>query len=132
MKYMLDTNICIYIIKKKPPHVLKKFTACELGDICISSVTSAELHYGIQKSLHPHKNKIALDQFMLPLEVRDFDDLAAEKYGEIRVYLEKKGTPIGSMDMMIAAHAASLNITLVTNNKKEFKRVPKLAIEDWA
>ena len=131
MKYMLDTNICIYIIKKQPENVLKKFTSFTLGDICISSVTFAELMYGIEKSQHHKKNKAALDEFVLPLDILPFDDLSATHYGHIRAYLEKKGTPIGALDLMIAAHAQSINYTLVTNNVKEFTRVPKLKIEDW-
>ena len=131
MKYMLDTNICIYIIKKHPENVLNKFKTCEIGDIAISSVTLAELMYGAHKSLHQQKNKAALEEFTSPLEIMPFDDGAATHYGELRAYLEKKGTPIGSLDTMIAAHAQSLNVILVTNNKNEFSRVPHLKIEDW-
>ncbi|MDR3478812.1 MAG: type II toxin-antitoxin system VapC family toxin [Gammaproteobacteria bacterium] len=131
MKYMLDTNMCIYIIKKHPENVLKKFKTFDLGDISISSITLAELMYGVHKSLHQHKNKAALEEFISPLEIMPFDDDAATHYGEIRANLEKKGTPIGSLDMMIAAHAQCLKVTLVTNNKKEFSRVPHLKIEDW-
>jgi tRNA(fMet)-specific endonuclease VapC len=131
MKYLLDTNMCIYIIKKHPENVLKKFTTLDIGDISISSITLAELMYGVYKSLHQHKNKTALEEFISPLEIMPFDDDAATHYGEIRACLEKKGTPIGSLDMMIAAHAQCLNLILVTNNKKEFSRVPHLKIEDW-
>lgn len=131
MKYMLDTNICIYIIKKQPVNVLKKFKKFAIGDIYISSVTYAELMYGVQKSQHQHKNKLALDEFTAPLEVVSFDGDAAIYYGEIRAYLEKRGTLIGALDMMIAAHALSLKLTLITNNKKEFSRVPHLKIDDW-
>lgn len=132
MKYMLDTNICIYIIKKQPDHVLKKFKTFKMGDICISSVTLAELVHGVEKSQHHQKNKTALEEFVLPLEIMPFDDLAAYQYGHIRAYLEKKGTPIGPLDLMIAAHADCLNFVLVTNNLKEFSRVPKLKLENWA
>ncbi len=131
MKYMLDTNICIYIIKKKPEKVLKKFETFNVGDICISSVTLAELMYGVEKSQHQQKNRVALEEFVLPLEIMPFDDSAAYCYGHIRAHLEKKGKPIGAMDLMIAAHAESLNSILVTNNKKEFSRVPKLKVENW-
>lgn len=131
MKYMLDTNICIYIIKKHPENVLKKFKTFKLGDIYISSVTLAELMYGVYKSLHHQKNKTALEEFISPLEVMPFDEEAATHYGQIRARLGKNGTPIGALDMMIAAHAQALNLTLVTNNKKEFARVPHLKIEDW-
>jgi tRNA(fMet)-specific endonuclease VapC len=131
MKYMLDTNICIYLIKKHPKEVINKFKHFSVGDICISSVTLAELMYGVEKSQHRHKNKTALEGFLLPLEIKQFDEDAALLYGRIRTDLEKKGTPIGPLDLMIAAHAQSLKIVLVTNNKKEFSRVPTLKIEDW-
>ena len=131
MKYMLDTNMCIYIIKKHPENVLKKFKTFNVGDIYISSITLAELMYGVHKSHHQQKNKTALAEFTSPLEIMPFDGDAAKHYGEIRAYLEKNGTPIGSLDMMIAAHAQCLNLILVTNNKKEFSRIPHLKIEDW-
>jgi tRNA(fMet)-specific endonuclease VapC len=131
MKYMLDTNMCIYIIKKHPSHVLNKLMALTMDDVCISSVTLAELMYGVQKSQHQQKNKAALEEFVSPFEIMPFDDTAATLYGDIRVYLEKKGMPIGPLDLMIASHAQSLNSILVTNNTKEFSRVPNLKIEDW-
>ena len=131
MKYMLDTNICIYIIKKHPALVLTKFKSFLVGDICISSVTFAELMYGVEKSQYQQKNRAALDEFTLPLEIIPFDDEAARQYGSIRAHLEKMGTPIGALDLMIAAHAHILNLTLVTNNVNEFARVPSLIIEDW-
>lgn len=131
MKYMLDTNICIYIIKKHPENVLKKLIRLDLGDVCISSITLAEMEYGVHKSHHQQKNKIALSEFISPLEIMPFEENAASHYGHIRAYLEKKGTPIGSLDLMIAAHAQCLNSILVTNNTKEFSRIPKLKIEDW-
>lgn len=131
MKFLLDTNICIYIIKQKPPEVLPKFNAYQVGDIGISSITVAELEFGVQKSQFPEKNKQALAQFLLPLTTVDFDTSAANVYGEIRSTLEKQGTPIGSLDTLIAAHALSLQITLITNNVKEFSRVPDLKLENW-
>lgn len=131
MKYLLDTNICIYIIKKQPENVLKKFKLFYPGDICISSVTFSELMYGVEKSQHYQKNKMALEEFTLPLDILPYEDDAACHYGNISAYLEKKGTPIGPLDLMIAAHARATNLTLVTNNIKEFSRVPKLKIEDW-
>jgi tRNA(fMet)-specific endonuclease VapC len=131
MKYMLDTNICIYLIKKRPTEVINRFKHFSVGDICISSVTLAELTYGVEKSQHRQKNRVALEGFLLPLEVMHFDQQAAFSYGRIRTYLEKKGTPIGPLDLMIAAHAQSLKAILVTNNKKEFLRVPEVEIEDW-
>jgi tRNA(fMet)-specific endonuclease VapC len=128
---MLDTNICIYIIKQRPPEVLKRFLSYQVGDITISAVSLAELRYGVAKSLYREKNAKALDEFILPLEVLPFDEEATKSYGEIRAALEKAGTPIGSMDMMIAAHAVSLGMTLVTNNTKEFNRVSALKVVDW-
>jgi tRNA(fMet)-specific endonuclease VapC len=132
MKYMLDTNMCIYIIKKHPENVLKKFKTLDVGDICISSITLAELMYGAYKSHHQQQNKIALEEFAAPLEIVPFDGSAVDHCGQVRAYLEKKGTPIGSLDTMIAAIALSLDLLLVTNNVKEFSRVPHLKIEDWA
>ena len=131
MKYMLDTNMCIYIIKKHPEKVFKKFTKLDVGDVCISSITLAELMYGVQKSHHHQQNKVALAEFTSPLEVMSFDEEAAAHYGHIRAYLEKKGIPIGSLDMMISAHAKCIDSILVTNNKKEFSRIPHLKIENW-
>jgi tRNA(fMet)-specific endonuclease VapC len=131
MIVMLDTNTCIALIKRKPDHVVQKFSQYQLGDIGISAVTLAELRYGVSKSLHQAKNQAALDEFMLPLEFAAFDEPATAAYGALRAALEKKGTPIGSLDTMIAAHALSLGVTLVTNNTREFNRVPKLTVVDW-
>ncbi|MBM4311144.1 MAG: type II toxin-antitoxin system VapC family toxin [Deltaproteobacteria bacterium] len=131
MHCLLDTDICIYIIKKKPQGVLKKLAEHAVSDIGISSITVAELLYGVEKSAMPDKNRDALDEFLAPFEIMPFDDRAAEVYGRIRAVLERKGTPIGSMDMLIAAHALSLGVMLVTNNAKEFKRVPHLQVANW-
>ena len=131
MKVLLDTNICIYIIKRKPLEVLQKFEAYEVGDIGISSITVAELKFGVQKSQSVEKNQQALMQFLLPLTIAKFDTAAANVYGEIRATLEKQGTPIGSLDTLIAAHALSLDLTLITNNIKEFDRVPNLKLKNW-
>ncbi len=131
MDYLLDTNIGIYIIKKRPEKVLEKFNTLSLGDVAISSITLAELHYGIMKSSNPKKNQEALDKFLTPLEILDFDYFATIEYGKIRADLEKNGTPIGPLDTLIAAHAKSQKLTLVTNNKKEFIRIPDLKIENW-
>lgn len=131
MKYLLDTNICIYIIKKKPEHVRKKFNSFPMGSIGISSITLSELEFGIHKSSMPDKNRLALDEFILPLEILNFDSHASRFYGKIRYVLESKGKPIGSLDTLIAAHALSRKLTLITNNIKEFKRVPALKIENW-
>ena len=131
MNCLLDTNICIYLIKKKPLKVLKKLSEYAVSDIGISSITVAELLYGVEKSSLQERNRDALNGFLAPFEIMPFDDLAAEVYGRIRAGLERKGTPIGSMDMLIAAHALSLGVTLVTNNTKEFKRVPHLQVANW-
>jgi len=131
MKLLLDTNICIYIIKQQPITVLKRFLEYQVGDIGISSITLSELRYGVAKSAHQEKNAKALDGFIIPLEVVSFDEAAAHIYGKIRAALEKSGTPIGAMDMLIAAHAVSLGIPLVTNNTREFVRIPSLNIIDW-
>ena len=131
MKLLLDTNICIYIIKQQPVTVLKRFLEYQIGDIGISSITLSELRYGVAKSTHQEKNANALDEFIIPLEVVSFDEKAAHVYGDIRATLEKAGTPIGAMDLLIAAHAVSLGLSLVTNNTREFVRIPTLNIIDW-
>ena len=132
MKVMLDTNICIYIIKQKPKPVLERFAAFPVGDLGISVITLAELEYGASKSSEPTRNREALEQFVSPLEIAAFDRQATSVYGKIRALLETRGRPIGSMDLLIAAHALSLNVRLVTNNVREFKRVPGLRVENWA
>jgi tRNA(fMet)-specific endonuclease VapC len=131
MKFMLDTNICIYLIKQKPPSILKHLKEHSAGDIGISSITLAELHYGVEKSQHVQKNREALSEFILPLEIADFNEKASQTYGAVRTTLEKAGKPIGSMDMLIGSHALSLGITLVTNNTKKFKRIKNLKVIDW-
>lgn len=131
MKLMLATNICIYIIKQQPPTILNRFLEYQIGDIAISSITLSELRYGVAKSKYKEKNTKALDEFIIPLEVVPFDERAAMAYGDIRACLESAGTPIGSMDYLIAAHALSLGVTLVTNNTREFNRVTGLTLADW-
>ena len=131
MSYMLDTNICIYVIKHKPETVFQKLQNINPEDVCISSVTYAELVHGVEKSAAVEKNRLALSMLLANLEILDFDVDAADCYGKIRAALEKKGTPIGPLDMMIAAHAQSLGYTVVTNNVKEFSRVSALQIENW-
>jgi tRNA(fMet)-specific endonuclease VapC len=132
MRYLLDTNICIYIIKKKPRKVLAKLMSLDIRDVGISSITLSELEYGVAKSGHPQQNRDALNAFLAPLEIVSYDQLAAHHYGRIRSFLEKKGLVIGAMDMLIGAHAMGLSITLVTNNIREFKRIPGLSVENWA
>lgn len=132
MEYLLDTNICIYIIKRKPIEVFAKLRELTIGSVGISSITLAELHYGIEKSLFPDKNREALEKFLTPIEIIDFGFDASNEYGKIRAELERKGTPIGPFDMLIAAHAKCLNVILVTNNEREFERIAGLKIENWS
>ena len=131
MEYLLDTNICIYIIKKKPVEVFEKFKKLTIGDVGISSITLAELQYGIEKSSNTEKNRDALEKFLTPIEIIDYGNEAAVEYGKIRAELEKKGLPIAPLDLLIASHAKSLDVILVTNNVKEFKRIAGLRIENW-
>ena len=128
---MLDTNICIYTIKQKPIEVLNRFKQEIPDGLCISAITLAELKHGIEKSAKPERNELALAQFLAALTVIPFDDLAAVEYGKICAYLQKQGTPIGTMDMLIAASALSEGMTLVTNNTREFERIPDLSLENW-
>lgn len=132
MRYMLDTNICIYAIKHKPEHVFIRLQEHDPSEVCISSVTYAELVHGVEKSLSIEKNRVALTLLLANIEIMDFDSSAAESYGKIRADLEKSETPIGPLDMMIAGHAKSLGYTIVTNNTKEFIRVKGLKLENWA
>jgi tRNA(fMet)-specific endonuclease VapC len=131
MKYLLDTNICIYLIKKRTEMVLKHLQKCRAGEVGISSITLAELEYGVEKSSQPEHNRAALAEFVTPLEILPFDAVCAEKYGAVRAELEKAGTPIGSMDMLIGAHALCVGAVLVTNNVREFNRIKKLKVADW-
>lgn len=131
MNYLLDTNICIYLIKRKPPEVLQRFLQLSPGSVFISSVTTSELYYGAQKSQRVQTNLEALNHFLLSFRIVDYDESASFLYGELRADLEKRGQPIGSLDMMIAAHALSLDVPLVTNNTKEFERVKGLKLENW-
>ena len=131
MKYMLDTNICIYTIKHKPPEVIKAFLCHEPDYMCISSITYGELMHGVEKSQAVERNRAAITLFLSAISILPFDSDAAEKYGAVRADLERKGTPIGPMDMLIAGHARSRGLILVTNNTREFFRVNELEVEDW-
>ncbi|MEO7838042.1 MAG: type II toxin-antitoxin system VapC family toxin [Anaerolineales bacterium] len=131
MKYLLDTNICIALIRQKPAALIQRLTSLQPGDAGISSITLAELFHGVEKSARPEQNMSALEQFLLPLDLADFDQDSALAYGKIRVDLERTGQLIGSMDILIAAHAVSLDAIMVTNNVKEFQRVKGLFVEDW-
>ena len=128
---MLDTNICIYIIKNKPKSVIEKFKNYNIGDISLSSITISELYYGVYKSNYVQKNLLALEQFLQPFNIVNYDLQASIEYGKIRAILEKQGNIIGGLDMQIAAHAKSLDMTLITNNTKEFLRVENLVIDNW-
>lgn len=132
MRYMLDTNICIFIIRQKNPAVIKRITLHRPEDLLISSITVSELKYGCEKSADPEKNRLALMEFLSPLTILPFAPSAAQHYGEIRAQLERDGTPVGAMDLLIAAHARSINATLVTNNTRDFKRIKGLNIADWS
>ncbi len=132
MNYLLDTDICIYIINRKPPAVLKRVQSKRPGHIAISTITLAELEYGIFRSRYPDRNRIALLEFLVPFAILDFDQAAAAEYGRIRSLLETKGRPIGPMDLLLAAQAKSHHLVLVTNNEKEFTRIDGLRVENWA
>ncbi|MBP5554407.1 MAG: type II toxin-antitoxin system VapC family toxin [Lachnospiraceae bacterium] len=132
MKYMLDTNICIYAIKHKPEKVFRKLQRIDPSEVCISSITYAELVYGVEKSAAVEKNRLALSMMLSNIEIMKFGEAAADSYGKVRADLEMNGTPIGPLDMMIAAHAKSLGCMVVTNNVKEFSRVKGLKIANWA
>lgn len=131
IEYLLDTDICIYLIKKKSPKAVARLQTMEIATVGISSITLSELEYGVAKSSKPEQNKLALAQFLAPLEILPFDDLAAAEYGPVRALLESHGTPIGPLDTLIASHALTLSSTLVTNNAKEFSRVQGLGLENW-
>lgn len=132
MKYMLDTNIIAYAKNNRPESVLKRLMQYRPEDICISSITLAELEYGVYNSSKPEQNQLALMTFLAGIIVVPFDSDAAREYGIIRADLKRKGTLIGANDFLIAAHAKSLDITLVTNNTREFERVEGLKLENWA
>lgn len=127
---LLDTNICIHIINARPAAVLQRFRQYRMGEIGICSVVAAELAYGVAKS-GSTPNRQALEMFLSPLNICPFDEAAVWAYGELRADLERRGTPIGSLDTMIAAHALSQQAALVTNNMREFARVPGLHLENW-
>jgi tRNA(fMet)-specific endonuclease VapC len=131
MRFMLDTDTCIALIKRKPAKTLRRLTSLDAGEAGISAVTLAELRFGVAKSAERERNSQALNEFLLPLEVADFDEAAAEAYGRIRASLEASGTPVGPLDTLIGAHALSLGAVLLTHNAREFRRIRGLAVEDW-
>ena len=127
---LLDTNICIYIINAKPAEMLNRFQEYRMGEIGLCSVVAAELAFGVAKS-GSVRTRQALEMCLAPLTILPFDDRAAWAYGDLRAELERKGTPIGSLDTMIAAHALSLQAKLITNNSREFAQVPGLHVDNW-
>jgi tRNA(fMet)-specific endonuclease VapC len=131
MKYMLDTNICVYLIKKRPENVLINLRSNLCNGIAISAITLAELMHGVEASAYPEKNLLALNQFLSIADILPFDDEAAVEYGKICTALRRQGTPIGTMDMLIAAHAKAKGLIMVTNNTREFERVGGLELENW-
>ena len=130
LKYMLDTNIVIYVIKRRPIQLLEVFNR-HTGQMCISSITLAELLHGVEKSARPEHNLRQIEDFVSRLEVLDYGRKAAAQYGDIRADLECKGTPIGMNDLHIAGHARSEGLTLVTNNRREFERIEALRLDNW-
>ena len=131
LRYLLDTNICIYIAKQKPLSVLKKFEQIEVGDVGMSIVTYGELLYGAQKSHHAKKTHLVLDELVSLIPPLPMSIQVAKYYGDVLSKLEKQGKPIGNNDLWIAAHALTLELVLITNNVKEFSKVPRLKIENW-
>jgi tRNA(fMet)-specific endonuclease VapC len=131
MLYLLDTNMCIFLIKQKPQSILIRLKGAISSGVGISSITLAELEYGVQKSAHVQQNSLNLLRFLTPFEIVSYNESAATEYGKIRATLERKGSLIGGMDMLIASHAKSLQAILVTNNTREFNRIDGLQIEDW-
>ena len=129
--YILDTNICIFLKNKKPPHVLEKLKTVIGKPLYISSVTVAELQFGVYNSQYPEKNRVSLLEFLAPFQLLDFDDEDAEQFGIIKKKLRERGTPIGPYDLLIASQALAKKLTLVTNNTDEFARIDGLRLEDW-
>jgi len=130
LQYMLDTNICIYVIKTYPPDLLERFNLLA-EQLCMSAITLAELHYGAGKSERRLQNLQAIEHFSARLDVLPFSEKAAAHYGQVRAELERAGTPIGPHDMLIGAHARSEGLIVVTNNRREFDRIPGLRVENW-
>jgi tRNA(fMet)-specific endonuclease VapC len=131
MKYLIDTNICIYIMNNHPTQVVQRFKSIGVGSVGISTVTVSELHYGACKSMYIEKNLKRLDEFLRPFEVLPYDENASKHYGLIRAELEKQGRVLGPLDLLIAAHALGNRLILVTNNEREFKRIKSLSVENW-
>ncbi len=131
MKYMLDTNICIYIIKRSPESIFNRFKELTVNDVSISGITLCELQFGVSNSKKKEQNQQALNEFLAPINILEFPSAASQTYGDVRVELKSTGKIIGPLDLLIAAHALYLNLTIATNNIKEFARIPRLKLEDW-
>ncbi len=131
MRYMLDTNTCIYAMRQRSPYMARRIRRSRIGDIGISTMVLSELQYGVIKSSQKQRNQAVLEAFAASLAIAPYDAQAAVVYGPVRAMLEKQGQPIGPIDLLIAAHALSLGVTLVTRNTREFNRVPGLRVEDW-
>ena len=131
MRYLIDTNICIYLMNRRPLKVIRKIKQFDVGDLIISSITLAELQYGVSNSQRKVENQRRLIEFVAPFQILAFDQKAAKTYGDVRYELQKKAQMIGSLDVLIAAHALSQGLTLVTNNYREFKKVKNLRVENW-
>lgn len=132
MQYMLDTDICIYLLNRKAPAAERRLAGLQPGAVVISAISAAELHFGVAKSRQRERNAQALAELLKYLPLIAFDADAAAAYGQLRQILEQAGTPIGPFDTQIAAHARSLGLILVTNNEKHFGRVPGLRVENWS
>lgn len=130
LRYMLDTDICIYVIKNRPAGLRDRFDQ-QADEICISTITLGELHFGAEKSARQHQNRIVVEEFAARLAVLPFSASAAIHYGKLRADLERVGRPAGVHDMLIGAHARSEGLTVVTNNRREFDRMPGLSVENW-
>ncbi len=131
MDYLIDTNICIYVMNRRPPEVIQRFRRLEVGQAGISSITVSELQYGVWKSQNPERNTKRLQEFLLPFEILPYDEDASRHYGRIRARLEREGQTIGPLDLLIAAQALSRNLVLITNNTRELQRVEALKVENW-
>lgn len=131
MKWLLDTDTCIAIIRRRPEGTIRKLGGKSIGQIGISSITLAEMNFGIARSSRPQQAAEALEEFLMPLEIAAFDEAAAREYGPVRAATARAGTPIGPLDTLIASHALALDAILVTHNTREFSRVKSLRLEDW-
>jgi tRNA(fMet)-specific endonuclease VapC len=130
LQYMLDTNICIYVMKNYPAKLRERFNNLA-EQLCISAITLGELHFGAEKSARPPENLQAVEEFTARLEILPFSPKAAVHYGQVRAELERAGKPVGSLDMLIAAHARAEGLVIITNNTREFRRIPGLRVENW-